>query len=72
MALLTVEGAINDVAGVGECRRQLPVEVGIVLDDEETHGSSLRGCDVFRRGFYNRPGLSPARSANDIPARSAL
>ncbi len=37
MPLLAVEGAVDDVAGVGQRRRQLPVEIGIVLDDEEPH-----------------------------------
>jgi hypothetical protein len=37
MAFLAVEGAVHDIAGVGECRRQLPVEIGIVLDHEQPH-----------------------------------
>ena len=40
MAFLAVEGTIDHIAGVGERGRQLPVEVGIVLDDEETQGKS--------------------------------
>jgi hypothetical protein len=41
MALFAVEGPIDDVAGVGERRRQLPVEIRIVLDHEETHRNTL-------------------------------
>ena len=36
MALLAVEGAVDDIAGVGQRGRQLPIEIGIVLDNEET------------------------------------
>src|SRR5205085_3311466 len=43
VAFLTIEGAIDHVAGVGECRRQLPIEVGVVFDHEEPHGNVLRG-----------------------------
>ena len=38
--LLAVKGAVDDVSGVGQRRRQLPIEVRIVLDDEEPHGPS--------------------------------
>ena len=38
MPLLAVERAVDDVAGVGQRGRELPVEIGIVLDDEEPHG----------------------------------
>ena len=40
VALLAVEGAVDHVAGVGQRRRELAVEIGIVLDDEETHEKS--------------------------------
>ena len=63
VTLLAIEGAVDHVAGIGERRRQLAIEIGIVLDDEETHGSSLRGSGVIGRGFYKGPGPSPARSA---------
>jgi hypothetical protein len=33
--LLTVKGAVDHVARVGQRGRELPVEVGIILDDEE-------------------------------------
>jgi len=32
MALLAVEGAVDDIAGIGQSRCQLPIEIGIVLD----------------------------------------
>ncbi len=37
MAFLAVKGAIDHITGIGERRRQLAVEIGIVLDHEETH-----------------------------------
>src|SRR5207237_4974917 len=37
VAFFAVEGAIDHIAGVGQRGRELPVEVGIVLDDEEAH-----------------------------------
>ena len=40
VALLAVEGAIDHIARVGERGRELPVEIGIVLDHEETQGQS--------------------------------
>ncbi len=42
MPFLAVEGAIDHIARIGEGRGQLPVEVGIVLDDEETQGDSSK------------------------------
>ena len=38
MALLAVKGAVDHVAGLGQRRGKLAVEIGIVLDDEEPHG----------------------------------
>ena len=35
MPLLAVEGAVDDVAGVGQRGRKLAVEIGVVLDDEQ-------------------------------------
>ena len=42
VALLAVEGAIDHVAGVGQRGGELTVEIGIVLDDEETQREVLR------------------------------
>jgi hypothetical protein len=36
VSLLAVEGTIDHVARVSERGRELAVEIGIVLDDEET------------------------------------
>ena len=41
MAFFAVEGAIDDVAGVGQRGGELAVKVGIVLDDEEAQGFFL-------------------------------
>ena len=38
MALLAVEGAIDDIAGVGQRGGELAIEVGVILDDEEAQG----------------------------------
>ena len=42
VALLAVEGAVDHIARVGERGRELPIEVGIVLDDEETQAQCSR------------------------------
>jgi hypothetical protein len=42
MTFLAVEGAVDNVASVGQGRCKLPVQVGIVLDNEETQGKVLR------------------------------
>ena len=42
MALLAVEGAVDDIAGVGQRGGELAVEIGVVLDDEEAQGDPLR------------------------------
>ena len=42
MALLAVEGAIDHVAGLGQRGGQLAIEIGVVLDDEQAQGMSLR------------------------------
>ena len=46
MALLAVEGAVDHVARVGQRGGELAVEVGIVLDHEETQGNSSRSARV--------------------------
>ena len=42
MALFAVEGAVDDIAGVGQRGGELAVEIGVVLDDEEAQGGPLR------------------------------
>ena len=37
MALLAVHGRVDDIAGIGQRRHELPVEIGIILDDEQAH-----------------------------------
>ena len=46
--LLTVKGTVDNVAGFGQRRRQLPVQVGIVLDNEKTHGVLRHGLGLDR------------------------
>ena len=36
VAFLAVEGAVDHIAGVGQRGRELAVEIGVVLDDEQT------------------------------------
>ena len=55
MALLAVEGAVDDIAGVGQRRRELPVEVGIVLDDEKAQ-RVLRLKAADERAFHGVDG----------------
>ena len=59
VSLLAVEGTIDHVARVSERGRELPVEIGIVLDDEETQvGCShwarapVPWCRIGDRGRY--------------------
>ena len=42
MALLAVESAIDDIAGVGQRGGELAIEIGVVLDDEEAQWLFLR------------------------------
>ena len=47
LALLAVKSAIDHVAGLGQRRRELAVEVGIVLDDEQAQQNLLgRRCKM--------------------------
>ena len=43
MAFLAVEGAVDHIAGIGQSRGELTVEVGIVLNDEETQWENPPG-----------------------------
>ena len=38
MPLLAVEGAVDDVASIGQRGRKLAVKIGVVLDDEQAQG----------------------------------
>ncbi len=44
MPLLAVERAIDDIARIGEGRGKLAIEIGIVLDHEETQEQVLRSA----------------------------
>jgi hypothetical protein len=35
VSLFTVESTIDDVARIRECGRELPIEIGIVLDNKK-------------------------------------
>jgi len=54
MAFLAVKGAVDDVAGIGESRRQLTIKIRIVLDNEQPH-PSLRSRES-RRSRPRAPG----------------
>src|SRR5262249_60807680 len=41
-----IEGTIDHISRVGERGRKLPVEIGIVLDHEETQGQCSHRCDT--------------------------
>jgi hypothetical protein len=62
MALLTVEGAIDDVTGVGQRGGELPIEIGIVLDNEKAQSSAplkkLRSKPADERAFRGVDGQS--------------
>ena len=51
---LAVEGAVDHVAGFGERGRQLPIEIGIILDHEETH-EALHCCCAEIQAADSRP-----------------
>src|SRR5262249_28195828 len=57
--LFTVIGAIHDIAGIGQRRRKLTVQTGIVLPHEKTQ--SLTSCPRFRS--------SPSRQTSDTSFR---
>ena len=48
MPLLAVEGAVDHIAGVGQRRRELAVEIGIVLDNEEAQAKILLSKILLR------------------------
>src|SRR6266566_6323751 len=52
VALLAVEGTIDHVARVNERGRELPIEIGIVLDHEEAQGQCSHCC--CRRRFIRQ------------------
>ena len=48
MPLLAVEGAVDDIAGVGQRGGELAVEIGVVLDDEQAQVDSPLTVHVRR------------------------
>ncbi len=48
MALLAVEGAVDDVAGIGQRGGELPIEIGIVLDNKKAQ-KPLRSALAHQR-----------------------
>ena len=52
MALLAIEGAVDDVAGVGQRSGELAIEVWIVLDHEEAQGIILRSRTGIELAIY--------------------
>jgi hypothetical protein len=38
MPLFTIEGSINDIAGVGQRGGQLTIEVRVIFNDEQAQG----------------------------------
>ena len=44
MGLFAVEGAVDHVTGVGQRGGKLAIEIGIILDDEETHVEFLNAA----------------------------
>jgi poly-beta-hydroxyalkanoate depolymerase len=42
VAFLAVEGAIDDIAGIGQRCGELAIKVGVVLDHEEAQGTILQ------------------------------
>jgi hypothetical protein len=48
VALFAVEGAIDDVTRVGQCSRELPIEIGIVLDNKKPQ-DLLRSAPADKR-----------------------
>ena len=83
VALLAVEGAVDHIAGLGQRRRKLAVQIGIVLDNEEPHGDSpcrrrrrrrhapglaeISALFVARRGIIVRRGASGCVNAFSPP-----
>jgi hypothetical protein len=55
MAFLAVEGAIDDIAGVRQGGRQLPIEIGVVLYNEQAQ-IKLRLAVTGERAFHGVDG----------------
>jgi hypothetical protein len=51
VALLAVESAVDDISGIGQRGCQLPIEIGVVLDDKKTQ-IELRSVVAGERAFH--------------------
>src|SRR6185437_17089007 len=67
VSLLAVEGAIDDIAGVGQRGSKLAIEIGVVFDDEQAQGY-LRSASVDEfavrgvNGFADHSATVPEQS----------
>ena len=65
VALLAVEGGIDGVARVGQRRDQLAIEIAIILDDQDAHGSSPFPLPATR-GDYTLRAQGSAKNAGVV------
>src|SRR5262245_44523722 len=56
MALLAIEGAVDDVAGVGKRSGELAIQVWVVLDYEEAQGIILHSRASIKLAIYGVDG----------------
>ena len=61
VAFLAVLGRVDRIAGVGECGHQLPVQVRVILNHQQSHAEPL-SCSRTKRMPFTRPG--PGRCAH--------
>src|SRR2546421_5196945 len=64
MPLFAIECAIDDVAGVGQRRRQLTIEIRIVFNNEQAQ-VGLRKVSRQSRRLQDEPGRRECRMNND-------
>ncbi len=54
VAFLAVEGGIDGIAGIGERRDQLAIEIAIILDDQNAHGPPALAAGIsLSRTIYS-------------------
>ena len=66
MPFLAVEGAVDHVTGIGQRGRELTVEIGIVLDDEEAHSVPPGLVDSPCGSRQRQPGNTQGDLANSF------
>jgi hypothetical protein len=64
MPLFAIEGAIDDVAGVGQRRRQLTIEIRVVFNDEQAQ-AGLRNVSRQSRRLQDEMARRECRMNND-------